>query len=150
MKISPRKGAKMAEANQSSETIYEYIKQYIKAYAISPTVDEITAACKVAKSTTSYHLDKLEAEGRIARQWYKARSIRLTEGSVNSDEITEEVYDLIIEGIQEEGQAPSQREIAAACHISRPTVQMHLKRLQARGRIQLGAGHRQIFVVKDK
>lgn len=140
----------MAEANHTSEEIYQYIKQYIQNYAISPTVDEITEACGVAKSTTSYHLDKLEAEGRIARQWYKSRSIRLTTGSVNSDEITEEVYELIMEGIKEEGQAPSQREIAAACHISRPTVQMHLKRLEVREKIKMGTGHRQIFLVKEK
>lgn len=139
----------MARANQTSERIYQYIKQYIQTHQISPTVDEITAACEVAKSTSSYHLDKLEAEGRIARQWYKSRSIRLTEGSVNSDAITEEIYAVIVEGIQQEGLAPAQREIAAACHISRPTVQLHLKRLEAQGRIRVGAGHRQIFLVKD-
>lgn len=140
----------MGRANQTTEEIYQYIKAYIEEQDISPTVDEIAAAREVSKGTVSYHLDKLEAEGRIARRWYKARSIRLTEVAVNSDEVTEEVYAVIEEGIQQENLAPSQREIAAACHISRPTVQLHLKRLEVQGRIIIGSGHRQIFLVKDE
>lgn len=139
----------MGQANQTTERIYQYIKAYIEGQEISPTVDEIAAACELSKSTVSYHLDKLEAEARIARQWYKARSIRLTETAVNSDEVTEEVYAVIVEGIEQESLAPSQREIAAACHISRPTVQLHLKRLVAQGRISMGSGHRQMFLVKE-
>lgn len=103
----------------------------------------------MSKGTASYHLDKLEAEGRIARQWYKSRSIRLTKSAVSSDVVTEEVYEIILEGIKQDNLAPSQREIAAACHISRPTVQLHLKRLVAQGKIIMGSGHRQMFLGKN-
>jgi SOS-response transcriptional repressor LexA len=141
-----RKGFEgMSKDKDLGEKIYEFIESYIQEHQYSPTVREISKACgKISLSTVNYHLDGLEAEGRIMRSWYKSRSIRLRSAEGSEDELTEEVYAVIAEAIHQEGLAPTQREIADACHISKATVQIHLQRLENQGRILRGEGHRSI------
>ena len=140
----------MSQEKDMSERIYEFIEGYIKQKHKSPSLREIAKACgKISLSTVSYHLDALEAQGRIMRSWYKSRSIRLRSEEGGEDEITEEVYAVIVEAIDQEGIAPTQREIADACHISKTMVQVHLKRLETQKRIIRGEGHRDIQLVPE-
>lgn len=135
----------MSQEQDLAKSIYEFIEAYIQEHQYAPTMREIARACgKISTSTVSYHLDALEAQGRIIRSWYKSRSIRLRTEAGTEDEITEDVYRVIVEAFKHEGIAPTQREIADVCHISKATVQMHLKRLEEQGRILRGEGHRSI------
>ena len=135
----------MSQKQDLAESIYQFIEAYITEHQRSPTIREIARACgKISTSSVSYHLDKLEAQGRIIRSWYKSRSIRLRTEAATEDEITEDVYQAIVEAIKHEGLSPTQREIADVCHISKATVQMHLKRLEERGKILRGEGRRSI------
>jgi SOS-response transcriptional repressor LexA len=63
---------------------------------------------------------------------------------------TEAVYAFIEAYIQNEGLAPSIREIAAGCHLSRATVPYHLNRLDAWGWIVLLPGKARGIVLVDK
>lgn len=140
----------MSQEKDTSESIYAFIESYIKEHQISPTMREIAKGCgQISLSTVSYHLDALEAAGRISRSWYKSRSIRLKREAVSEDEITEYVYTVIARAIRQEGIAPTQKEIADACHISKTMVQMHLNRLETQGRIIRGEGHRNIHLVPE-
>jgi SOS-response transcriptional repressor LexA len=135
----------MSQKQDLAEAIYSYIEAYIKEYQYSPSMREIADSCgEISLSTVSYHLDGLEAQGRISRSWYKSRSIRLTQGQQDLDEVAEDVYRYIAEYIQREGIAPNQREIAAACHLSKTGVQYQLRHLEAHGRLLLKKGHRRI------
>jgi SOS-response transcriptional repressor LexA len=127
------------------EAIYEFLATYIAEKKKAPSQREIAQACGgISLSTVSYHLDALEAEGRILRAWYKSRSIRLLEPQAAPDELAEDVYLFIKTYFEREDIAPSQREIAAACHLSKTAVQVQLKRLETAGRIHLDEGHRGI------
>jgi SOS-response transcriptional repressor LexA len=140
----------MSQKSDLAEKIYKFIEAYIKEHQYSPSLREIADACgKISLSTLSYHLDGLEAEGRIVRSWYKSRSIRLKSKERSEDEITEEVYAVIVGTFKQEGLAATQKEIADACHISKTMVQMHLQRLEAQGRIIRGEGHRSIHLVPE-
>jgi SOS-response transcriptional repressor LexA len=140
----------MSQKSDLAERIYGFIEAYIQEHQSSPSLREIAEACgKISLSTVSYHLDGLEAEGRIIRSWYKSRSIRLRSEEGNEDELTEEVYTAIVEAIKRERMSPTLREIAEACHISKTMVQSHLQRLEAQGRITRGEGHRSIHLVPE-
>jgi DNA-binding MarR family transcriptional regulator len=67
-------------AYESTEAVYQFLKDYIRKHNFPPTVREIGESCHLARSTVMRHLDRLEAMGRITRQPGKARSITLTEG----------------------------------------------------------------------
>lgn len=137
----------MKQTNPTIERIYAFVADYIARQQRSPTVREIAAGCEVAVSTVVHHLNTLEGQGRIVRAWYKSRSIRLQGQPVLTDDMTEEVLAVIVEAITQDGLAPTQREIAVACHLSKASVQLHLARLQAQGRIVCGSGHRGIRLV---
>jgi SOS-response transcriptional repressor LexA len=62
-----------------TETVYDFIRAYFEAHAMSPSVREIGAACYINVATVIRYLDKLEAQGRIKRLPMKARTIRLIE-----------------------------------------------------------------------
>jgi SOS-response transcriptional repressor LexA len=135
----------MSEDKDLGERIYQFIANYIKEHQYSPSLREIGSACgKVSLGSVSYQLDKLEAEGKISRAWYKSRSIRLTEKLQTLDETAEDVYRFIAEYLQREGIAPNQREIADACHLSKSGVQYQLKHLEGQGRLIVERGHRRI------
>lgn len=60
-----------------TETIYDFIREFITERKISPSLREIADACYIGHSTVIRHLDKLEADGRITREPNTARSIIL-------------------------------------------------------------------------
>ncbi|MCU0475982.1 MAG: hypothetical protein MUC99_07710 [Anaerolineae bacterium] len=64
---------------------------------------------------------------------------------------TERVYAFIVRYIdQHNGMAPSQAEIAVACHMSRSSVQKHLMWLSGQGRICLIEGGRRSLWLPKK
>jgi DNA-binding MarR family transcriptional regulator len=63
--------------SEATETIYNFIRDFIAERKISPTLREIAQGCYLAHSTVIRHLDKLEGAGRITREPSKARSIIL-------------------------------------------------------------------------
>jgi DNA-binding MarR family transcriptional regulator len=65
---------------ESTEAVYQFLKDYIRKHNFPPTVREIGDACHLSRSTVTRNLDRLEALGRITRQPGKARSITLTDG----------------------------------------------------------------------
>lgn len=56
------------------------------------------------------------------------------------DDTTEQVYAFVCAYMTEHGYAPSIREIASGCFISRGMVTRHLDRLQIAGRLTRQAG----------
>lgn len=61
--------------------MYEYIRDYLLAYRLSPSIKEVADHCYLAQSTASYKLAKLEAKGWIVREIGVPRSMRLGENA---------------------------------------------------------------------
>lgn len=64
---------------QTTEQVYNFIRDYIHQYGIAPSQHEIALACYLGESTVLRYLDRLEAQGRIIRHLGKARSITFPE-----------------------------------------------------------------------
>jgi SOS-response transcriptional repressor LexA len=60
-----------------SEIILEFIDDFITLNGYAPSLSEISEACYISTGGLIRHLDKLEAHGRITREYRKARSIRI-------------------------------------------------------------------------
>lgn len=136
----------MSQTETAQEALYQFIVAYIAEHDRSPTIREIATGCKRSTATVLRYLERLESAGRINRTRYKSRSIRLRGTAPPLDEIAESVYAVIVEAITGEGIAPTQREIAEACHISKSAVQRYLERLEAAERIVRGPGQRDIHL----
>ena len=61
----------------TTDSVYEYLRHYIRQYGYSPSQREISRDCYLSESTVRYHLKKLAAEGRISFQSGKVRAIWL-------------------------------------------------------------------------
>lgn len=57
--------------------IYEFLQAYIDRYRYPPSIREIASGCYLSTTTVAYHLDKLEAQGKIRRRHGRARGITL-------------------------------------------------------------------------
>ena len=125
----------MSKSNERTERIYQFIKTYREEWDMGPTLREIGEACKISLGTVSEHLSRLEAQGKILRDPYKSRSIRLAEESNRQDEAVEEVYEYIVACLRE-GEVPSHEEIAEGCFISETEVRRTLAWLEAAERIE--------------
>lgn len=64
-------------SDATTENVYIFIQHYIEQNALSPTIREIADSCFLNVATVLRHLDRLEAQGRLIRTPYQARSIRL-------------------------------------------------------------------------
>jgi SOS-response transcriptional repressor LexA len=60
--------------------VYLFIKDYIKEHTHPPTIREIADGCFLSSSSVVHHLDRLEGEGKLFREPYKARGITLVNG----------------------------------------------------------------------
>lgn len=61
-----------------TDRVYGWIVEYIDAVGYSPSVRDLQELCRVSStSVVSYHLNKLQAAGRIVRDPAVARSIRV-------------------------------------------------------------------------
>lgn len=60
------------------DNIYDYIVDYIKEHSYAPSVRDIRYDCNISStSVVNYYLEKLVEEGRIEREPYIARGIRV-------------------------------------------------------------------------
>lgn len=71
---------KMTSNCATTERVYNFIRAFIETQQYPPTVRDICAACNLkSTSVASYHLEKLEQQGRISRPVKGgARAIRIT------------------------------------------------------------------------
>lgn len=67
----------MTDIAPTTHTIYEFIRDYLKAERRSPAQREIAEGCYLAHTTVLTHLARLEGMGWIEREPNIARSIRL-------------------------------------------------------------------------
>lgn len=135
----------MSKKSERNDTIYDYLKQCWQEASAVPSQREIAQACKMSLATVSDGLSILEAQGRITRQPYKARSIRLVDyqDSQQTNEQAEEVYSYLVSAI-EGGRIPTQSEIAESLYLSRASVRQALDWLETEKRIVVGEGQRNI------
>ena len=73
-----RKGAEMEHPSGKlkRKKILKYIKQFIKVHGYAPSYREIQDACGISStSVVSYHLNVLEAQGKIDRSSFKSRTV---------------------------------------------------------------------------
>lgn len=140
----------MNKKTERNKAIYEYLKQCWDEAGDVPTHREIAQACNISLATVSDGLSMLEAQGRITRQAYKARSIRLVENDKTDDasrnDQAEEVYQYLVKRI-ESGQIPSHQDIAEALYLSRGVVRQALNWLETEKRIEVGDGQRKIHLL---
>ena len=59
--------------------VLEAIKAFIEAKRYPPSIGDLAGACGIARSTVAYHLNGLEAAGRIERDPWVDRGIRVVE-----------------------------------------------------------------------
>jgi repressor LexA len=121
--------------NETTTSIYRFIEQHIQERGYSPTLREIAVGCYLTAAGVMPHLDKLEQSGYVIRDFNMARTIRLLKPLPEQTSPTEAIYQFIVERI-DEGEPPSQSEMAEVFHISEQTIRSHLKKLEAEGRIQ--------------
>ena len=67
----------MAKNGERTETIYNFISEYIQREGFAPTYREIAESCNCAAATVAYHIRGLAARGRIVRAPGRARSVTL-------------------------------------------------------------------------
>lgn len=138
----------MKTKKNRTEIIYDYICHQWQENGLVPTMSEIAEDCEMAVSTVREHLSRLEAQGRIIREPYKSRGIRLVEAINPNNETAEIVYDYLLKNVIG-GEVPSQEEIADTCLISRDKVRRALIWLEAQGRIKRGKGQRNIHLIEE-
>ncbi|KXK14278.1 MAG: LexA repressor [Chloroflexi bacterium OLB15] len=62
---------------ERTEQVYRCISAYIAEQGIPPTLAELAACAHLSRGGVLRHLDRLEAQGRIRRDFNKKRSIVL-------------------------------------------------------------------------
>ncbi len=67
----------------TTETVYTFIREYIEVHGFAPSQREIAAGCYISLGAVFNQLSKLEAWGRITREVGQARSITLIEKNGN-------------------------------------------------------------------
>ena len=67
---------------ETREQVLQTIDIYLSVHGYGPTIRDLARMTGVTSTShVAYHLSRLEAEGRITRERYVARSIRLVEGA---------------------------------------------------------------------
>ena len=66
-------------AKTVTQSVYLFIKAYIKEHTHPPTLREIAQGCYLSTSAVTHHLDRLEGEGKLFREPGRARGITLVE-----------------------------------------------------------------------
>lgn len=139
----------MSNKEERLARVYTYIKERIETMQGAPTQREIAQACELAYGSVNDYLSLLEGQGKITREPYKSRSIRLvrSDKAENTDhpenEVADAVYAYLVNEL-EAGKVPTQKEIAEGCFLSRSAVRQALLWLVAQKRIELVEGQRNI------
>lgn len=66
-------------AKGTTQSVYKFIKEYVKIHTHPPTLREIAEGCYLSPSAVTRHLDRLEGEGKLIREPGRARGITLTD-----------------------------------------------------------------------
>jgi repressor LexA len=64
---------------ETTQIVYEFVKTFIKEHTYPPTLREIARACFLSTSAVTRHLERLQGEGKINREWGVARGITLVD-----------------------------------------------------------------------
>jgi len=136
--------SKSAISRERREALYAFIVDYLEREATGPTIRELAHCFNISTATVLRYLNHLQGQGRITREPYVARSIRLADEPTELPEQTLAVYDFIAAWQATSGYAPSQQEIAEGCYLSVTTVRREIDRLESAERITRGAGRRQL------
>jgi len=70
-------GQRKEHFQQTTEQVYNFIRDYIQEYGVSPSQRQIAEGCYLSRGGLIRYLDRLEAQQRILRDTGLARSIRL-------------------------------------------------------------------------
>ena len=62
-----------------TQSVYLFLKDYIKKHTHPPTLREIAEGCHLSPSAVTRHLERLEGEGKLFREPGRARGITLTD-----------------------------------------------------------------------
>jgi repressor LexA len=65
-------------AKDTTQTIYLFVKDYIKKHTYPPSLREIGEGCYLSTAAVTRHLERLEVEGKLFREPGRARGITLT------------------------------------------------------------------------
>lgn len=57
------------------DQLFDFIQKYMVEHGYSPSFDEIAENCHLSRSSVVHYLSRLEIQGRIRREFGKARSI---------------------------------------------------------------------------
>ncbi len=84
--MTRRKHKKKADLNSTmgmmTEKIYASIQEYTASEGIPPSIAEIAERVHLSRGGVMRHLDKLELQGRLRRDFNKRRSIVLIEKKI--------------------------------------------------------------------
>src|SRR5690606_41348946 len=108
----------MANQANKAEQIYQYLQSCWQDKQCIPTQREIARDCGISSSKVGNYLSQLEAQGRIVREPYQARGIRLVESEPQDNETSETVFDYLLDLIAQ-CESPSQTEIVDSCSKTR-------------------------------
>lgn len=72
-----RKGSPNITTPERTERVYEAVVAYIERHGYPPTLRELADTLRMAHSNAKYHLDRLAQEGRIVRDPFVSRGIRV-------------------------------------------------------------------------
>lgn len=62
-----------------TQSVYVFIKDYVKKHTHPPTLREIAEGCYLSPSAVVRHLERLEGEGKLFREPGRPRGITLVD-----------------------------------------------------------------------
>ncbi len=69
----------MARSAATTQSVYLFIKRYIREHTHPPTIREIAEGCFLSNAGVVRHLNHLEDTGRLIREPGRARGITLVD-----------------------------------------------------------------------
>ncbi|MEP7293391.1 MAG: hypothetical protein ABI835_16525 [Chloroflexota bacterium] len=69
---------KAKKEGATTQTVYVFVKSYIRQHTHPPSLREIGEGCFLSTAAVTRHLDRLEHEGKLFREPGRARGITLT------------------------------------------------------------------------
>jgi len=67
----------MSDIEPMTQTVYEFVRDYLKREKRSPSLREIGVGCFIAHTSVLTHLARLEGMAWVEREMNMARSLRL-------------------------------------------------------------------------
>lgn len=67
--------SRKAETREKWVRILSFVRSYLMAYEVGPSLDEITDSVNIPKTTLHYHMNRMEAVGYIKRIYIQDRAV---------------------------------------------------------------------------